>query len=256
MKIEGLDKLRDKFSEFLYNHIFTSDEEVKLINKLLGETDLFIFGGIIKDFLMAIKEKKRFSEITYKDIDLVATNLQNEVKDFLTDYSIRVNVFGGFKLKVNNKDYDLWELENTWAIKEYPQFNFDLEKYLPKTSFFNCTAILYSIKKNEFIFDKQNYEQFYVKNELDIVFESNPYPALCIVKTYDYYCQHEIQIAKDLRDFVLKKYRIEEDKLEQIQKDYYGEIKYAKKDLDLFYMSLLKISNSKDKPSLLHRQIR
>ncbi|MBK7159490.1 MAG: hypothetical protein IPH77_13355 [Ignavibacteria bacterium] len=222
INLHNIEDLKDSFSEFLYNHIFTSNEEIKFINKLLEKDDLLIFGGVIKDFLLAIRESKEFYDIDFKDIDLVATNIQDEIKEFLNDYSIRVNVFGGFKLKLDNKDYDLWEMENTWAFKEFPQLGFDLENYLPKTSFFNSTAILYSIKKNEFIFERQNYEKFYVDNELDIVLESNPYPELCIVKSYDYYYKHNVQIAKSLRDYILKKYRLEENKLEQTQVNYYG----------------------------------
>ncbi|MBK6771346.1 MAG: hypothetical protein IPG78_04250 [Ignavibacteria bacterium] len=107
INLHNIEDLKDSFSEFLYNHIFTSNEEIKFINKLLEKDDLLIFGGVIKDFLLAIRESKEFYDIDFKDIDLVATNIQDEIKEFLNDYSIRVNVFGGFKLKLDNKDYDL-----------------------------------------------------------------------------------------------------------------------------------------------------
>lgn len=82
INLHNIEDLKDSFSEFLYNHIFTSNEEIKFINKLLEKDDLLIFGGVIKDFLLAIRESKEFYDIDFKDIDLVATNIQDEIKEF------------------------------------------------------------------------------------------------------------------------------------------------------------------------------
>ncbi len=255
--VYNIDLLEEEFSEFLYNHVFKSDEEAQFIYKIAEKSDLLIFGGLIKDFLIAKRYENSNKDFKYKDVDIVLTNFDQDISDYLKKYLIKRNSIGGFKLEINKNKYDIWHFENTWGLKYYPQLDFKNKENLINSSFFNSTAIIYSIKENKFIYN-DFFLKFYNKMILDIVFEVNPYPELCILKTleyYDYYNKHDIKISQKLRNYVESNFEKQFNKLENTQYNYYGNVKYDKKYIKYFYSKLKDITIEKEKEKKIDRVI-
>lgn len=253
----NIEDLEEEFSDYLYNHIFNSKEEIKFIYNIAEKSDLLIFGGLIKDFLIAKGYEDSNENFKYKDVDIVLTNFNQDISDYLKKYLIKRNSIGGFKLEINKNKYDIWHFENTWGLKYYPQLDFKNKENLINSSFFNSTAIIYSIKESKFIYN-DFFLEFYNKMILDIVFEVNPYPELCILKTleyYDYYNKHDIKISEKLRNYVESNFEKQFNKLETTQHNYYGKVKYDKKNIKHFYSKLKEITVDKERDQKIDRAI-
>ena len=70
------------------------------------------------------------------------------------------------------------------------------------------------------------------ERRLDITFEPNPLPALCIIKTIEYYMEKGFKIGERLIQFIERKEKhLSADDLTNIQYRHYGEIKYSPDDI-------------------------
>jgi hypothetical protein len=146
---------------------------------------------------------------------------------------VRKTRFGGYKLCIEGKEIDIWELKKTWAIHHRPKFEMMLDELLPATSFFNITAIVFSMAENRFLY-KKKFEQGISKRLLDIVYEPNPFPELCIVKTIEYVQRYRLRVSKHLRRYILKHFEQVNRKLISIQLSHYGVIKYNEEIINQF----------------------
>lgn len=239
--IKNITTFEKGFGEYFYDHILDTKEEEIFINKLASVTDLYVFGGLIRDFIISKEyEGIRNSDIKYKDVDIVLSSINDDTRKLFDKYLIRENSFGGFKLKINNTRYDIWSLESTWGLKNYPQIPFDEKKTLINSSFFNSTAILYSINDRKFIYDEL-FSKFYYDMVLDIVFEVNPYPELCIIKALEYsisYKKLNLRISEKLRDYIVRNFESSKYKFEETQINNYGTIKFDYNEINDFYYNL------------------
>jgi hypothetical protein len=140
-----------------------------LLNKLRSLGPTAIFGGALRDWTLGKPPR---------DIDIVLDCPSKEL-EFLNSFKAEKNRFGGYYLKVGGTDFDIWNLESTWAIKNDSKFEKKLE-VLPKTSFFNMDAITYRLDTKSF--QDEGFTQAVTSRTLDIVYEPNPFPFLCVSK--------------------------------------------------------------------------
>ena len=187
VKIE-IPEIEIKFSEYL-KKLFSGKEESLFFESIINECSPYIFGGLIKDFILG-------NENEHRDIDIVVDKISNKLKERIASYIVKKNQFGGLKLQVNDKIIDFWEIGKTWAISKERPLHKNYSEYLPSTSFFNVTAIIYSIKEEKFIMD-QSFPKFLKSKTLGIVYEDNPYPELCIVKTYEFHTKYDLKISEN-----------------------------------------------------------
>lgn len=213
------------------NTLFSTGEKAIFWELLTKNTQAYLFGGIIKDFFL----DKR---LNHRDVDIVITQVNNGFFTAIEKYIVLKNRFGGLKLLVDDCIIDIWELEKTWAIvKEKVQKN-EQVKTLPITSFFNITAITYSLKNSYFIYDK-HFLEFIEGKMLDIVYEKNPFPELCIVKSYDFKKKFNLDLSKKLKKYIFRYYNERKNRLEKIQESHFGQVIYSLMELDEFYNSTI-----------------
>ena len=214
-----------------------SKRSIDFWHNLKSITQCYIFGGFIVDFL----QSKKF----HRDIDIVVNSLNAESIQLIRKYNGIKNSFGGYKLNIDGANIDLWDIKDTWAIKKMNYLDFDLFAILPSTSFFNSTAILYSIQEGRLIYNNK-FLDFINQRNLDILFEDNPYPELCIIKSYQSYCDG-INLSSQLKRYIATKFYKANEKLISVQIRHYGEIKYSENDLLKFYNNIQKdlIKNKK-----------
>jgi hypothetical protein len=160
-----------------------------LLNKLRSLGPSAIFGGALRDWTLGK---------TPRDIDIVL-DCQSSELEFLNSFKAEKNRFGGYYLKVAGTDFDIWNLENTWAIKHNPKFEKKLET-LPKTSFFNMDAIIYYL--NTKTFQDEGFMQAISSKKLDIVYEPNPFPFLCVSKALIALTRYELSPAPNLKRYI------------------------------------------------------
>jgi hypothetical protein len=218
--------LQTRFSDYLAESVFTSKAEKALVKHILANGDACIFGGVIRDFLLNRDVN------AHRDIDLVIAHIDRPLEKFIQRHLIKKNRFGGYKLSISSKYYDIWTLNDTWAVRRYGKTRHSL-RILPATSFFNVNAIIYSLKHGKFIMHKK-FRQSIENRVLDIVYEPNPCPELCIVKAYQLI--HELQMCASDRvlQYIGTWFNEVKGKLVDIQVSHFGDIRYSIDELERF----------------------
>jgi hypothetical protein len=224
IKIKSSEKMYNVLEEMFSIHFsryFCTDEEVDFIDCLKSNTELFVFSGVLRDFLLRYNEQKP------RDFDFVIGKSNKKIEKLLNRYLVRRTQFGGYKCLINNKIIDIWALEDTWAIKKYRPFY--LQNYLPLTAFFNITAAVYLLNENKlFIHDSlRRFLEDKNHRELDFVLEDNPYPALCVVKSLELMDKFKLPVADRLKNYLIHFNKVLNNvSYHEAQMKHFGIIKY------------------------------
>ncbi len=230
--------IESKLKTYIWNQLFITGGEKRFVSDILKFTDILVFGGVIREFVL-----NNFQKVDHRDIDLVITSINNELNEYLNRFLIRKNSFGGYKLKIKEKEIDLWKLDDTWGIKKVPLFN-NVSEFLPETSFFNLNAVAFSLGKNE-LYYSEGFSKFLNERILDIEFKPNPLPVLCFIKTYEYTKKYKISLSEKLIEFITSNINSKTIKdTYTIQNKHFGRQEYSINELTDFYNKLI---HNKDK---------
>ena len=209
-----------------YLEQFVLDKDCKeTLDFLAKYTDVYIFSGLIRNFLIG-------EALICRDIDIVLGPINDRRQipfDFLRTSEYRKNSFGGFKIIHGSKEIDAWLLENTWGI-----VNQNVEPTpmsLINSAFFNFSAITFDYKKERFIFGKP-FVKFLKNREIDIVYEENPNIPMCIINTLYYSMKYDLQIADNLKHWIIKNYNSQVD-YEQVHVTHFNQVVFSNSLIEL-----------------------
>ncbi len=161
----------------------------QLIERLNKAGPVVILGGALRDWIVGK---------TPRDIDLVL-DCPNKSLEFLAQYKAEKNKFGGYYFKIDDVEFDVWNLDSTWAFKKDSSFTKNL-KTLTKTVFFNMDAVLYYLDTDKLQDD--GFGQAMESKTLDIVFEPNPFPFLCVSKALCALQKYELRASDNLNRYI------------------------------------------------------
>lgn len=153
-------------------------KDSKLISSISELGAPAIFGGAIRDLFWYDVHKFR------SDIDVVIKLDEGNKKLFDSICYSRaavVNKWGGYRIIEDGREFDLWALEDTWAIKQGHVLGDDLN-VLPYTTFFSVDSACYDIKEDEF-YTRDNYFEDLKSRHVEIVCKVNPEPRKVIEKS-------------------------------------------------------------------------
>lgn len=130
--------------------------------------NLYLFGGVLRD--LALFGRRGF----HSDVDIVVEGSWGWLESYLEGVGAVRNKFGGYRLFVGDWPIDVWNAEDTWAIRR------GLVSYagiasLTKTTVLNWDAVLMNWRTGSFVCDA-NYLTTLRDRALDIVLEDNPNP--------------------------------------------------------------------------------
>ena len=226
-------KLSSKlFKDYLKSNL--EKEVIDFIEEINSKDNAYIFSGVIRNFFLKKGE--------FRDLDIVVTSTK-KIEKIIKKYKYRKNSFGGYKLLIGDLNIDLWELKKTWALNYNPQlFTEEDLNFLPNTSFFNFSSIVFDFRDESFNYSKK-FKQFLQTKKLDVVFPANPNKNLCVVNTIYYSEKFNLKIGSDLKKYLntinLKKI----EGLENTQIKHFGEIKYSN---DFIVRKIEDLRNQKD----------
>ncbi len=153
-------------------------------DELSEKGSIYIFGGLVRD--LALFGIRKFDS----DIDLVYTN-NGGLEAILEQKAISINKFGGYRLKLEEWDLDLWEAKNTWAFKNgLKQFR-EISSMLD-TTITNWDSVLFSWSDKEIIC-RESYFKDLQEKYLDIVLKENPNDLGLIVKLLRFCAIKEVE---------------------------------------------------------------
>lgn len=199
------------------------------LSALSKSCDLYVFSGVIRDYIIDNKAKP-------KDLDIVVNNLKTRdvPVEFLQRFNYKKNQYGGLKILVDGINIDIWSLPDTWGIRE--QRLEPTPESLVRTAFFNFSAVAYDFNKEVFVHTPE-FLRFINDGVLDVVYESNPLPSLCIVSSLHYSKTKHLEIADKLSVWI-KEHYCEADDFQKVQENHFGRVIYSNKEISNFINNL------------------
>jgi len=146
------------------------------ITDTLPDGDVYLFGGVLRD--LALFGKKGFNS----DIDMVVVGNWSHLVTHLLHLNAVKNKFGGYRLTLGGWPIDIWNAEDTWAIKQQIVPYKGISSLID-TTVLNWDAILMNWRTREFICRKNYFKDIDLR-VLDIVLENNPNPLGMAVRVF------------------------------------------------------------------------
>jgi hypothetical protein len=168
-RVEGIDYPTKSIGEFL-----------NFLCDALPGGEVYLFGGVLRD--LALLGGRGFNS----DVDLVVEGDWVHCAKYLQSLGASRNRFGGFRLRVADWPVDIWNAEETWAIRQ------GLVEYkgvasLVRTTVLNWDAILMNWRSARFVCGPHYLEELRDRI-LDVVLQQNPNPLGMAVRVFRHLC--------------------------------------------------------------------
>lgn len=183
-----------------------------------------IFGGTLRDLMTYGSAQQP------RDVDIVVdVPAADTVAQALRSYVTKRNRFGGLHLSVGGWPIDVWPLSSTWAFRvagfQTPTFD-----QLPQTTFLNVEAVAVELWPEGKGQARRIYENVFFQalrsKTIDINFEENPFPELCVIRSLITGARLDFSLAPRLSHYVrVHGKALSEKDLERIQVEHYGKVR-------------------------------
>lgn len=204
----------------------------KLIDSLSTYGEILLFGGAVREF-----NDSKFN-IVPRDFDIVVKKYNKNINldNLLNEFSYKKNRFNGYKIQADSLEFDIWEIENTWAFKE-KKVSCSEEDYiakLPDTVFLNIDSVVYNITKQQVYYNR--YKEAMKYKVLDVVLTDNPYIELNMLRAIlfkkKYNMKFSARLVKLLHNFINENDDYL-DKIYEAQFNHYDTCKIRKRELEI-----------------------
>ena len=122
-----------------------------------------------------------------------------------------MNRFGGHKFKCSGFIIDVWDVKETWALKNkiIEVEENEIFEYLPRSVFLNVDALVYDLSN-----DKWNdgiYRQAMLERKIDVVLENNPFIELNLLRAMILKRKYKMQYSEKLASLICEHYCSKQD---------------------------------------------
>lgn len=198
----------------------------------------YIVGGTLRDVMLAP------AHIFPRDIDVVVTgSSQAALERVFIDLQVRKTSFGGLHLVRRYESvgmaraqgdilFDLWRLEDTWGLREQGMVP-SIENFV-KTPFLNIDSVAMDIfaKNHRHRIVECGFFEALERRTLDINYEPNPLPLVCIVRSLLIAAKLEFGLSRRLASFVCAYLRWGTmSDLMDAQQSHYGQVRCGTEEL-------------------------
>lgn len=227
MTKEDINSQGSSFREYLRCFVL-GDNAMQMLDDLARETKVYVFSGVIRNFLIGDAIKNR-------DIDFVVENVTRKSLLLMRRFASSVNQFGGVKIKFNGVSVDVWVLRNTWGLRQL-KLKPNVGNLL-KTVFFNSSAIVYDIRDSKFIYS-EDFVYFLDHNKLDVVYPDNPNKALCLFNIFYYTHRYDFSVSRNLKLWVKNNYLSIYD-FDAVQLKHNNSVVFCRDEIDSFLKKMI-----------------
>lgn len=138
--------------------------------------EVYLFGGVLRD--LALYGRRGFDS----DVDMVVEGDWGSFVPYLKSIGAKQNKFGGYRLFAGDWPIDIWNAEDTWAVRN-GWVSYDGISSLTKTTVLNWDAILMNWRTRAFVCDEMYLESLR-RREIEVVLEHNPNPLGMAVRVF------------------------------------------------------------------------
>jgi len=168
-----------------------------------------------------------------RDVDIVVDCSPEELNAALASFPFHRTRFGGLRIAFGKWSFDIWPLRNTWAFA-VGHMHATFEN-LPKTTFFNIEAVAIQFntkpRKRRPLYSF-GFAEAISKRVLDINFEPNPFPQLCVIRGLLTATRHGLLLSPRLARYMLEQgNRAEIAEIMQAQFGHYGIVRLRAQDI-------------------------
>jgi len=184
--------------------------------------DVYLFGGAVRDWMIF------GSRFVPRDLDVVVSGGDmTRLRDRFQSLIRRQNRFGGLRLSVAGFPIDLWELSDTWAIREGFVQDFSVQG-LVRTAFLNLDAVAfrYGREASPHAIEQAGFFDAVSQRLLELNLEAAPSPAHCIVHALALAEKTGYDIGPKLLAYIVRHAECVVNELETIQQQRFGFIRY------------------------------
>jgi hypothetical protein len=220
--------LRSRLSRFLVEPAPWKAPFREMVDVFRGkEWKAVLFGGVLRDLVLYGPAKRP------RDIDIVVDCSLEDLSAALSSFPFQRTRFGGFRIAFRKWSFDIWPLRNTWAFA-VGHMTATFEN-LPKTTFFNIEAVAVQFntkRRNKRPLYSFGFAEAISTRVLDINFEPNPFPQLCIIRGLLTAARHGLLLSPRLARYMLEKgNRTEIAEIMQAQFGHYGVVRLRAQDI-------------------------
>lgn len=155
------------FRESLYQY-YKDSPVIDILRVLQNIADIYVMGGVLREY----KEYGLLRNV--RDLDL-CIDIHDKIvwHKILQKYSYTKNRFGGYKFDCNGIKIDVWEIQNTWAIRNgLVPLTKPYGETLEQTVFLNIDGLVYDWNRG--IWNDNFYQRTISTGVLDIILEDTP----------------------------------------------------------------------------------
>lgn len=192
-------QLRDRATRYLRRRTFNGSSLRQHLTRLEELGEVAVFGGFLRD--MTLFGASGFRSDVDIVIDCSPTALDEEVRVGFAGSDVHQNKFGGYRVRHNQDQLDIWPLCRTWAIRE--KHAPESLKELPSTTFFNWDAILYASRTGELRHADDYFETVHARL-LDLNLRPNPNPLGMCVRTLRMMRRTNAKLSRSLAAYVVE----------------------------------------------------
>jgi hypothetical protein len=149
---------------------------VDFIAAAVPQGEVYLFGGVLRD--LALFGRRGFDS----DIDIVVEGDWDRLASYFDDIGAKRNKFGGFRLFAGDWPIDIWNAQDTWAIRS-GLVRYEGISSLTRTTVLNWDAILMNWRTGAFIC-RENYLKSIRERCLEVVLEENPNPLGMAIRVF------------------------------------------------------------------------
>lgn len=154
-----------------------------------------MFGGAIRD--LAVHGNDEFPS----DVDIVLEAADEQrLLSRMTELKAQRNRFGGFRFSTSRWKFDVWRLEDTWALRQGYVTGTSAEALL-RSTFFDWDAVAYDFSTRRLIMLDGYFERLQ-RGVVDINLEPNPNPRGNAERALRLYWNGNVALAPKLAEFV------------------------------------------------------
>jgi hypothetical protein len=165
-----------------------------MIDHLSAIGTVGIFGGMLRDIA------RSGSEAFASDIDLVVDGPSESLAQMFAGHVAERNRFGGYRIYGQHAQFDVWLLQDTWAVKQGHVSASSLAD-LTKTTFFDWDAAVYLPHFNV-LHCAEDYLDRLRSGIVTINLEPNPNPLGAVARTLRLLLDWQVGLSAELVEFL------------------------------------------------------
>lgn len=187
-------KSKTSIKSEIYRLLDDYPESKRFIKTLSTVGELIFFGGSIRDYYF----NNGYTDIP-RDFDIAIKlnyDQKGQFEDIVGQQHYRKNRFGGYKVNIENIEFDIWNFEDTWAFRK-KKLTAE-EKNLIKSVYLSIDGIAYNFNQDT-LYDQEL--KWSIENKLiTIVLKDNPQKNLNLLRALVFKKRYGFELSNELKE--------------------------------------------------------